>query len=55
MGAHIRDTAPPKGETAQAALRRAYKAVKAASKEPRNDNEARRQSIGNAWDQTYGG
>jgi hypothetical protein len=55
MGAHIRDTAPPKGETAQAALRRAYKAVKAASKEPRNDNEARRQSIGNAWDKTYGG
>jgi hypothetical protein len=56
MGEHIRDTAPPKGETAQAALRRAYnKAVKAATKEPRNDNEARRQSIGNAWDRTHGG
>jgi hypothetical protein len=54
MGEHIRDTAPPKGETAQAALR-PYKAVKAASKEPRNDNEDRRQSIGNAWDKTYGG
>jgi hypothetical protein len=51
MGEHIRDTAPPKGETAQAAFKRAYKAVKASQKESKTwEDEA-----GKVWDQTYGG
>jgi hypothetical protein len=55
MGEFLQANPSSKPESMRQSLNRAYKAVKAASKEPRNDREERRQSIGDAWDQTYGG